>query len=83
MTTRPFDRHACRLADFVEIVEQCAIQPDFADRLVQRVPVFEAGHLRDVIVDAASQRAVREVMAEVLERGAGILVIAGAFDHTV
>lgn len=83
MTTRPFDRHACRLADFVEIVEQPAFQPDFADRLVQRVPVFEAEHLRDVIVDAASQRAVRDVMAEVLERGAGILVIAGAFDHAI
>lgn len=78
-----FGRHACRLADFAAIVEQPATKPEFADRLVQRVPVFEAAQLREVIVDAASQRAVRDAMAGVLEHGAGIFVLAGSFDHDV
>ena len=83
MTTSSFDRHACRLDDFVRIVEQPATQPEFADRIEQRVPVFAAEHLRDVISDASTQRAVRDVLADVLERGAGIFVLSGAFDHDV
>ncbi|MDW3215735.1 MAG: phytanoyl-CoA dioxygenase family protein [Ilumatobacteraceae bacterium] len=78
-----FGRHLCRIDDFVAIIEQPTPTPEFASRLEQRVPVFEASHLRDVITDAASQRAVRDVLAEVLDRGAGIFVIAGAFDHAV
>ncbi len=78
-----FGRHHCRIADFVEIVEQEATRPEFASRLEQRVPVFEAAMLRDAIVDEASRRAVRDVMAEVLDRGAGIFVIEGAVDHAI
>jgi ectoine hydroxylase-related dioxygenase (phytanoyl-CoA dioxygenase family) len=78
-----FGRHLCRIEDFVAIVEQPAPMPAFASRLDQRVPVFEAADLRDVITDAASQRSVRDVMAEVLDRGAGIFVVAGAFEHDV
>lgn len=83
MTTEVFGRDACRIDDFVAIVEQPALRPEFATWLEQRVPVFEASHLRDVMVDRASRRMVRDVMSEVLERGAGILVIAGAFEHAV
>lgn len=78
-----FGRHLCRIDDFVAIIEQPTPTPEFASRLEQRVPVFEASHLRAVITDAASQRAVRDVLAEVLDHGAGIFVIAGAFDHAV
>lgn len=78
-----FGRHLCRIEDFVAIVEQPATMPEFASRLEQRVPVFEAAHLRSVITDAASQRAVRDVMSEVLDHGAGIFVVTGAFEHDV
>lgn len=78
-----FGRHLCRIEDFVAIIEQPTPTPEFAARLEQRVPIFEAAHLRGAITDAASQRAVRDVLAEVLDRGAGIFVIAGAFEHDV
>ena len=78
-----FGRHLCRIDDFVAIIEQPTPTPELASRLEQRVPIFEASRLRDVITDAASQRAVRDVLADVLDRGAGIFVIAGAFDHDV
>lgn len=78
-----FGRHLCRIDDFAAIVEQPATMPEFATRIEQRVPIFEASRLRDVITDAASQRTVRDVLADVLERGAGIFVVAGAFDDDV
>ena len=82
LANRPtFGRHLCRIADFVEIVEQQATNPEYATRLEQRVPVFDAITLRSVIRDDASKRAVRDVLAEVLDRGAGIFVIEGAVDH--
>jgi len=78
-----FGRHLCRIEDFVEIVEQPATVPQFAARLEQRVPVFEAATLRETIVDAHSQRLVRDVLAEVLDRGPGIFVLSGAFESDV
>lgn len=78
-----FGRHLCDIDDFATIVEQPATMPEFASRLEQRVPIFEASRLRGVITDAASQRTIRDVLADVLERGAGIFVISGAFDHAV
>lgn len=78
-----FGRHLCDLDEFVAIVEQPGHQPRFAQRLEQRVPVFTADSLRDHIVDDASRREVRDVFADVLDRGAGILVIEGALDHAV
>ncbi len=78
-----FGRHLCRIEDFVSIVEQSATMPEFADRLEQRVPIFEASTLRETIVDDHTQRMVRDVLADVLDRGAGILVIEGAFDGHV
>lgn len=76
-----FGRHQCRLADFVAIVEQPAPLPEFADRLEQRVPVFDAESLRTRITDERSHRDVRDVLADVLDRGAGIFVIEGAVAH--
>ena len=78
-----FGRHQCRVDDFVEIVEQPATLPAFASRLEQRVPVFEAGDLRAAIVDDQTERSVRDVLAEVLDHGAGIFVVTGAFDEGV
>lgn len=78
-----FGRHQCHIDDFVAIVEQTAPQPEFAARLERRVPVFEASRLRSLITDAASRRAVRDVLSDVLDHGAGIFVIEGAFDHDV
>ncbi|MEO6653121.1 MAG: phytanoyl-CoA dioxygenase family protein [Ilumatobacteraceae bacterium] len=66
------------MADFVAIVEQPAPIPEFADRLEQRVPVFVADVLRARIVDDRSRRDVRDVLADVLDRGAGIFVVEGA-----
>ena len=78
-----FGRQRCRIEDFVEIVEQPAALPEYASRLEQRVPVFDATTLRSAIVDGRSHRAVRDVFSDVLDRGAGILVVAGAFDASV
>ncbi len=78
-----FGRHQCRIEDFVEIVEQSATMPRFASRVEQRVPIFEAATLRETIVDAHTQRMVRDVLADVLDRGSGIIVITGAFDGDV
>ena len=78
-----FGRHLCRIEDFVEIVEQTATMPQFAARLERRVPIFEAATLRAAIVDAHTRRLVRDALADVLDRGAGIFVLAGAFDGDV
>ncbi|MFW2334981.1 MAG: phytanoyl-CoA dioxygenase, partial [Ilumatobacter sp.] len=78
-----FGRHQCRIEDFVDIVEQPATMPQFAARLEQRVPIFEAAALRDTIVDAHTQRLVRDALADLLDRGAGIFVLSGAFDGDV
>lgn len=76
-----FGRHQCRLDDFVAIVEQPAPVPEFADRLEQRVPIFAADRLRRHMSDERSRRDVRDVLADVLDRGAGIFVIEGAVAH--
>ena len=78
-----FGRHQCRIEDFVELVERSAETPRFATRLEQRVPVFESATLRETIVDAHTQRLVRDVLADVLDRGPGIFVLAGAFEGDV
>jgi len=78
-----FGRHQCRIEEFVEIVEQPATMPQFAARLEQRVPIFEAATLRGTIVDAHTQRIVREALADVLDRGAGIFVLSGAFENDI
>jgi len=78
-----FGRHQCRIDEFVEIVEQSAPLPEFAARLEQRVPVFEATTLRDTITDAHTRRLVRDALADVLDRGAGIFVVSGAFDSDI
>lgn len=76
-----FGRHQCQIDDFVAIVEQPAALPEFADRLEQRVPVFVADALRARITDGRSRRDVRDVLADVLDQGAGIFVIEGAVAH--
>ena len=78
-----FGAHLCDIDDFRAIVEQPAPEPELADRLEQRVPVFSAERLRATIVDARSQRMVRDVLADVLDAGAGIFMIEGAFDTDV
>ena len=78
-----FGRHLCDIDDFIALLDVDGELPHFADRTVERVPVFVADRLRDEIVDERSQRAVRDVMADVLDRGPGIFVIEGAIDHDV
>lgn len=83
MNTPAFSRHRCRIEDFVAIIEQPATQPEFAVRLEQRVPVFEASTLRSAMVDPTAVRRIRDVLADVLDCGAGIFVLTGAFEHDV
>jgi ectoine hydroxylase-related dioxygenase (phytanoyl-CoA dioxygenase family) len=80
-TTTVFDRTACRLDDFVAIVEQPAPLPAHAARLEQRVPIYESGALRDLMSDPGETRRLQAELAEVLADGAGIFVLTGAVDH--
>ncbi len=76
-------RDACSLDEFRAVVEVVSDVPKHAVRLDQNVPVYEAAALRQVVVDHASEREVRDELAEVLDDGPGIFVIAGAFGRDV
>jgi hypothetical protein len=51
----------CRLADFIEIVEQTTQLSDypFAESIVQNVVSYNCDRLRDECVDPATRRAVQ------------------------
>lgn len=82
-TITQVDRNKCRLDDFRALVEVEADPVPLAERVERGVPVFDAGTLRARIEADGSDRPVREVLAAVLDSGAGVFAIAGAVDPDV
>jgi ectoine hydroxylase-related dioxygenase (phytanoyl-CoA dioxygenase family) len=79
----PLHRNECRLDDFIAVVEAPDVAPTFTDRIEQRVPIYDAATLRAKIADHGSDRPIRDELADVLRDGAGIFVLAGAFEHGI
>lgn len=78
-----FTRRDCRLEDFRALIETPSPAPPGADEIRQGVPVYRAASLRDRRRRDGGDRAVRAELAAVLHQGAGIFVIAGAFEVDV
>ena len=78
-----FTRDDCRIEDFRALVETRTPDPPGAEEIRQGVPVYSAATLRDRHARDGGDRATRAQLANVLHQGAGILVIAGAFDADV
>ncbi|MDJ0770202.1 MAG: phytanoyl-CoA dioxygenase family protein [Ilumatobacter sp.] len=81
--TDVFGREACDLGEFRALVEVEGERPPHARHVRQRVPVYDAASLAGLVGDRTSRRVIRDELAGVLGTGAGIFVLAGAFEHAV
>ncbi|MEY2553742.1 MAG: hypothetical protein QOC57_1602 [Ilumatobacteraceae bacterium] len=74
----------CRLADMVAIVEQPTELSDYphAASIDQNTVVYDCDHLRSVISDADSRRAVQAELAHAFLEGPGVIAFQRAFADT-
>ncbi|WP_068263999.1 phytanoyl-CoA dioxygenase family protein [Janibacter limosus] len=86
-TSTPFARLRqadCHVEDLRDLL---ATQDDpelaFADRVEQRVPIYDAARLREAIATDEGCAAVESELARVLADGPGIFVMTGALPHRV
>jgi ectoine hydroxylase-related dioxygenase (phytanoyl-CoA dioxygenase family) len=75
----------CHLDDLLAILDAGTDLADYphADSVAQGVLVYDAGALRDAMIDDDARRGVRAEIARALADGPGIVVFQGAFEHDV
>ena len=78
-------REDCHLEDLLAVLADAtdASATPHADRVVQGVPVYEAGRVRRLLAHPEAADVLRAELADALAEGPGIVVLAGAFDTAV
>ncbi len=78
-------REDCHLEDLLAVLAEAtdASATPHADRVVQGVPLYEAGRVRRLLAHPEAADVLRAELADALAEGPGIMVLAGAFDTAV
>ena len=79
-----FDSVDCDLGAFTALINK-AVEPSNvpnANDIQKNVPIYEMAELRPVLDDTARRRAITAEWARVLQAGAGVLVLRGAYANT-
>ncbi|MFM0290418.1 phytanoyl-CoA dioxygenase family protein [Paraburkholderia megapolitana] len=79
-----YREHDCKLHDFLEVLQdrRDAVQIEYADELVEDVPVYDCIPLNRLLKDATRRAELQAEWAAVLEHGAGVFVLKRAFPDT-
>jgi ectoine hydroxylase-related dioxygenase (phytanoyl-CoA dioxygenase family) len=79
-----FDSIDCDLGEFTALIDQTADSSDVphAAEVQKNVPIYDMTNLRSTLEDRAQRRAIMAEWARVLQTGAGILVLRGAYADT-
>ncbi|WP_322047457.1 phytanoyl-CoA dioxygenase family protein [Paraburkholderia sp. J67] len=82
--SRHYREEECSLSDFIDVLQRDreAFPPSHADSVCQQVPLYDCSALRSVLDDAARRTALQDEWADVLEHGAGVLVLKRAYADT-
>ncbi|WP_281858583.1 phytanoyl-CoA dioxygenase family protein [Litoreibacter halocynthiae] len=80
-----FDSAACDLNAFTALIDQTAdaLTVPNADDIQKNVPIYVMSRLRPSLEDKERRRAIMAEWARVLQAGAGVLVLRGAYADTV
>lgn len=79
-----FDSTACDLSAFTALVDQ-VVNPSTvpnADDIQKNVPIYDMSKLRSSLEDKTRRRIIMAEWARVLQAGAGVLVLRGAYADT-
>lgn len=79
-----FDSVDCDLGAFTALINK-VVEPSNvpnANDIQKNVPIYEMAELRPVLDDTARRRAITAEWARVLQAGAGVLVLRGAYANT-
>jgi ectoine hydroxylase-related dioxygenase (phytanoyl-CoA dioxygenase family) len=79
-----FDSAACDLNAFTAFIDQTAPPETVpnADDIQKNVPIYDMSKLRSALEDKTDRRTIMAEWARVLQAGAGVLVLRGAYEDT-
>ena len=81
---KPYREQDCSLRDFFAVLHERrdAVRAEYADEMRENVPVYDCIRLSPVLEDAARRTELQIEWADILEHGAGVLVLKRAFPDT-
>ena len=81
---QPYSEQDCSLRDFVTVLHdgRAAVRTEYADETRENVPFYDCSRLSGVLEDAARRTELQLEWADILEHGAGVLVLKRAFPDT-
>jgi ectoine hydroxylase-related dioxygenase (phytanoyl-CoA dioxygenase family) len=78
---RRYREQNCSLSDFLAVLQdrRDKVQLEYASEICEQLPIYDCAGLSRLLNDAASRAALQDEWAEVLNHGAGVLVLKRAF----
>ena len=79
-----YDPDGCDLAEFTALIDQEVHSTDVphASAIEKKVPIYDVAALGDVLASGPSRQALMAEWAQVFLRGAGVIVLKGAYANT-
>ncbi|MEI7290559.1 phytanoyl-CoA dioxygenase family protein [Paraburkholderia tropica] len=78
-TAHAYTEQACSLEEFAALIEQPAHVPRFTSEIQQKIPLYDCAALAASLADPARRAALLAEWAQVLDAGAGVFVLRGAY----